>query len=96
LCGRKIFSVKVIENMDGFMADLLTRIVKYLIEGVAVALAAALIPKKPLPMGEVATVAVLAAAVFAVLDVLAPGMGVTSRQGAGFGLGANLVGFPRM
>ncbi len=78
------------------MADLLTRIVKYLIEGVAVALACALIPKKPLPMGEVATVAVLAAAVFAVLDVLAPGMGVTSRQGAGFGIGANLVGFPRM
>ncbi len=82
--------------MDGFMADLLTRIVKYLIEGVAVALAAALIPKKPLPMGEVATVAVLAAAVFAVLDVLAPSVGASSRMGAGFGLGARLVSFPTM
>lgn len=78
------------------MADLLTRIVKYLIEGVAVALAAALIPKKPLPMGEVATVAVLAAAVFAVLDVLAPSVGSSSRMGAGFGLGARLVSFPTM
>jgi hypothetical protein len=34
--------------------------------------------------------------VFAVLDVLTPGIGVTARQGAGFGIGANLVGFPRM
>ena len=82
--------------MDGFMADLLTRIVKYLIEGVAVALAAALIPKKPLPMGEVATVAVLAAAVFAVLDVLAPSIAVSSRQGTGLGLGLRLSGFPAM
>jgi hypothetical protein len=80
--------------MDSFMADLLTRIVKYLIEGVAVALAAALIPKKPLPAGEIATVAVLAAAVFAVLDVLAPSMGASSRFGAGAGLGARLVSFP--
>ena len=31
---------------------------------------------------------------FALLDVLAPSVGVTTRQGAGFGLGANLVGFP--
>ncbi len=82
--------------MDGFMADLLTRIVKYLIEGVAVALACALIPKKPLPMGEVATVAVLAAAVFAVLDVLAPGMGVGARNGASMGIGFRMAGFPTM
>jgi hypothetical protein len=26
--------------------------------------------------------------------VLAPSVGVTARQGAGFGIGANLVGFP--
>jgi hypothetical protein len=37
---------------------------------------------------------VLAAVVFAVLDFLAPTIGVTARQGAGFGLGAKLVGFP--
>ncbi len=78
------------------MADLLTRIVKYLIEGVAVALAAALIPKKPLPMGEVATVAVLAAAVFAVLDVLAPSMAGPARSGTGMGIGFRLSGFPAM
>ncbi len=39
---------------------------------------------------------VAGAAVFAVLDLVSPSIGVTARQGAGFGLGANLVGFPRM
>ena len=33
------------------------------------------------------------AAVFAVLDIFSPSIGVTARQGAGFGIGANLVGF---
>jgi hypothetical protein len=41
-----------------------------------------------------AALALVAAAVFALLDVLAPSVGATARQGAGFGLGANLVGFP--
>jgi hypothetical protein len=82
--------------MDSFMADLLTRIVKYLIEGVAVALACALIPKKPLPMSEIMTVAVLAAAVFAVLDVFAPSMSASARSGTGMGIGFRLAGFPTM
>lgn len=82
--------------MDGFVADLLTRIVKYLIEGVAVALACALVPRKPLPMSEVMTVAVLAAAVFAVLDVLAPSMSSSARSGTGMGIGFRLAGFPAM
>ena len=40
----------------------------------------------------------VAAATFAVLDLFAPNSSVASaaRQGAGFGIGANLVGFPRM
>ena len=38
----------------------------------------------------------VAAVSFALLDLLAPAVGLTMRQGAGFGLGANLVGFPRM
>jgi hypothetical protein len=43
---------------------------------------------------EILTLAVVAAAVFAILDVVSPSIGVTARQGAGFGIGANLVGFP--
>ena len=74
--------------------DLLNRVIKYVIEGVAVALALVFIPRKALPMDEVITVTIAAAAVFAVLDIFSPSMGVVSRQGAGFGIGAKFVGFP--
>ena len=75
-------------------AEIVNRVIKYLIEGLVIAAAAILIPKKSLPLDEVATLAVLAAVVFAILDAVSPSVGVTARQGAGFGLGANLVGFP--
>jgi hypothetical protein len=80
--------------MDFSVGEFVSRALKYLLEGLAVAAAAVFIPKKALPMDEVAILALTAAAVFAILDVLAPSVGVTARQGAGFGLGANLVGFP--
>lgn len=81
--------------MMGFgFAEIVNRIIKYLIEGLVIAAAAIFIPKKALPLDEVATLAVLAAVVFAILDAVSPSVGVTARQGAGFGLGANLVGFP--
>lgn len=76
------------------LAEIVNRVIKYLIEGLVIAAAAIFIPKKALPMDEVATLAVLAAVVFAILDAVSPSVGVTARQGAGFGLGANLVGFP--
>lgn len=80
--------------MDFNVSELVNRALKYILEGLAVAAAAIFIPRKSLPLDEVFTLALTAAAVFAVLDVLAPSVGVTARQGAGFGLGANLVGFP--
>jgi glycerate kinase len=84
-------------RMMGYgFAEIVNRIIKYLIEGLVIAAAAIFIPKKALPLDEVATLAVLAAVVFAILDAVSPSVGVTARQGAGFGLGANLVGFPRM
>lgn len=72
--------------------DLLTRVIKYAVEGFAVALALFIIPRKRLDMDEILTVTILAAAVFAVLDMFSPSMGVTSRQGAGLGIGVKLVG----
>lgn len=75
-------------------ADFLNRVIKYLIEGLAIAIAAVFIPRKALPMDEVVTLAVVAAAVFALLDALAPTTAVSARQGAGLGLGFNLVKFP--
>lgn len=80
--------------MNYGFAEIVNRVIKYLIEGLVIAAAAIFIPKKALPMDEVATLAVLAAVVFAILDAVSPSVGVTARQGAGFGIGANIVGFP--
>ena len=83
--------------MDGItMSELVMRAIKYLLEGFAVAFASFLIPQKKLNIEEILAIAMVAAVSFALLDLLAPAVGLTMRQGAGFGLGANLVGFPRM
>ena len=78
------------------LGELLRRAVKYLVEGVMVAIAAYAIPKKSLNLDEVALIALTAAATFSILDTYVPSMAVSARSGAGFGIGANLVGFPRM
>tara|TARA_Y100000590_G_C15656450_1_gene990825 strand:+ start:1420 stop:1701 length:282 start_codon:yes stop_codon:yes gene_type:complete len=75
--------------------EILKRIVKYLIEGAAVAAAAFYFPNPKLPMEQVVTIAMTAAATFALLDLFAPSVGNFARQGSGFGIGAGLVGFPR-
>jgi len=78
------------------IADLVTRLVKYLLEGLAVAIAAYVLPGKGLKWGEVTMIALVATATFAILDIYAPSVGSSARTGAGFGIGANLVGFPRV
>ena len=50
---------------------------------------------KGLTLDEVALIALTAAATFSILDTYIPSMGMTARTGAGFGIGANMVGFPR-
>lgn len=76
--------------------ELVKRAVKYLIEGLVVALAAFAIPKKQLNVEEIVIIALTAAATFSILDVFIPAMGSSARGGAGFGIGANLVGGLRM
>ena len=76
--------------------ELFRRAVKYIIEGIMVALAASLIPQKPLKVEETVLIALTAAATFSILDAVVPSVGVSARTGAGFGIGANLVGFPIM
>ena len=73
---------------------IIKRIVKYFIEGAAVALAAYYIPGKKPQLSEIVLIAITAAATFALLDVYAPSIGNYARQGTGFGIGANLAGFP--
>ena len=76
--------------------DLVKRAIKYLIEGLVVALAAFAIPKKQLNVEEIVIIALTAAATFSILDVFIPSMCVNARGGAGFGIGANLVGGLKM
>jgi ABC-type Co2+ transport system permease subunit len=75
--------------------ELIRRVVKYLVEGFMVAIAAYAIPKRSLNLDEVMLIALTAAATFSILDTYVPSMAVGARSGAGFGMGANLVGFPR-
>jgi hypothetical protein len=75
------------------MGDLVTRLVKYALEGIAVAVAAYVFSGK-LKMTEIGMISLTAMATFAVLDVFAPSVGASARTGAGFGIGAGMVGFP--
>jgi len=91
------------ECMEGFMSmaeaqsnlqEVIKRAIKYLIEGLAVALAAFYIPQKQMKLEEIGMIAVTAGATFALLDMFAPTIAISARKGAGFGIGASQVGFP--
>jgi ABC-type Co2+ transport system permease subunit len=73
-------------------SEIVKLVVKYLVEGIMVGIAAYAIPKKSLNVEEIIVLALTAAATFAVLDVFIPAMGSSARGGAGFALGSNLVG----
>ena len=98
-----IFSVKIYKMPEQKTAapgvdvsDLVGRVVKYALEGLAVAIAAYMLPGKVLKLSEIGMIALVALATFAILDIYAPSVGASARSGAGFGIGANLVGFPRV
>jgi ABC-type Co2+ transport system permease subunit len=74
--------------------QLVTRVIKYLVEGLMVAIAAFAIPKVSLNLEEICLISLTAAATFSILDTYVPSIAVTARSGAGFGIGANLVRFP--
>lgn len=72
--------------------ELIKRVIKYIVEGVMIAICAYVIPKRSLNMEEIACLALTAAATFAILDTYIPSMGVSARQGTGLGIGLNLSG----
>ena len=76
------------------VAELVKRIIKYLVEGLMVAIAAYAIPKRSLNVEEIVLIALTAAATFSILDTYIPSMGVSARSGAGLGIGLNMVHFP--
>lgn len=71
--------------------EVFTRIVKYLVEGIVVGMVAMILPKKPLSMEEALLIALVAAAVFSLLDLVAPAIAGSARQGVGLGMGLNII-----
>ena len=72
--------------------ELVRRIIKYLIEGFIVAIAAFAIPERSLNIEEILALTLTATATFAILDTYIPSIGASTRQGAGLGIGLGLVG----
>lgn len=81
--------------MNVNLGEFVKRAIKYLIEGLMIAVACFILPKSPMQPDEIAIVALTGAATFLILDAYVPSVAGSARSGAGFGIGANLVGFPR-
>jgi hypothetical protein len=75
------------------MNEFVKRAIKYLIEGIVVAIVAYSIPKKTvLNVEEVVVIGLSAAMSFALLDLFSPSISQGARSGAGAGIGLGLVG----
>lgn len=72
----------------------LNQAVKYLLEGLAVAVVAYYIPQRTMNWQEVALLGLTAAATFALLDYFAPSVATGARRGSGFAIGQNLITAP--
>ena len=68
-------------------------LIKIILEGLAVAMAAFFIPKKEMRLESIVAIALSASAVFLLLDQFSPEIGASARQGAGIGIGLNQVGW---
>ena len=80
--------------VPGDLGDLMRRVVKYMVEGLIVGAVAYAVPRKQLNLDEILTLALVAACTFSILDTFVPTISTSVRSGAGFVIGANLVGFP--
>jgi len=74
--------------------EMIIKLLKYLIEATAVAIIAWVLPKNKLSGSEVAIIALTAAAIFSIFDLVSPSISAGARQGVGLGAGFRLVGFP--
>lgn len=82
----------VLVKLEKSASEILKRLIKYALEGFAVALAAKYIPNQKLNMQEVVMLGLTAACVFAILDIFAPSVAMASRSGAGLAIGMNTIG----
>lgn len=81
-------------EMSFDMNEMFVRIVKYLIEGLVIGIVAYVLPSKSLAFEEIILLALTAASIFALLDLVSPAMGGGARQGVGLATGFKLMSFP--
>ena len=74
------------------MNELIKRVIKYLIEGLMVAIAAFAIPKRSLNIEELISISLTASCTFAILDTYVPSIAISAKQGTGLGIGLRLAG----
>jgi len=72
-------------------SDILKKLLKYVIEGLVVAIAGYYIPAKKPEISEIIIIALVAASTFAILEVYMPDAYMASRLGFGFQTGRNLI-----
>lgn len=77
-------------NLD--YKELLKRLIKYILEGLAVAVVAYYFTRGKLDGKEILILGITAAAVFAILDVFSPAVSFGVRFGTGFGIGQTIFG----
>ena len=75
--------------------EVLSLLIKYMAEGLVVAIAAYTLPSQEIAGSDIVQISMIAMCTFSILDFFAPRMSKAARMGAGAGIGANLVGFPR-
>lgn len=73
--------------------ETVTKLIKYLFEGLAVGIVAYVLPKSRLHPSEILVIGLTAACVFSILDLLSPSFSAGARSGVGLGSGFKLVGF---
>ena len=74
---------------------LLRKVLKYLVEGLAIAFVAFYLPRRKLKLSEILAISLTAATTLLILDTFTESnISDGTRFGVGFGVGANLVGFP--
>ena len=76
-----------------FTEDLVYLIVKYLLEGLAVAVSAFYLSSKKTSVKETVMLGTVASVTFLLLDLFSPSIGSSTRTGAGLGIGLQRVGF---
>lgn len=75
--------------------EIIIRIIKYIVEGTMVGIAALCIPKNKITPEEVLTIALASSAVFSILDTFSPSISAGARSGTGLAMGGGIVGgFP--